>query len=71
MEHLVEERVEVRIRIHPGNRISRGDAARMLSVHPRTVISWQERGLLAPIRVGGRVFYDYDQVTNLASGRRT
>lgn len=62
MIDLVENRVQVEVQILPGNRISRADAARVLRVRPRTLCTWEDRGLLTPIRCGGRVFYDYGQV---------
>ncbi|MDQ8700226.1 MerR family DNA-binding transcriptional regulator [Hyphomicrobium sp. LHD-15] len=63
MQEIVEKRVLVEVSILPGNRITRADAARILQVQPRTLYDWEDRGLLTPIRTGGRVFYDYGQVT--------
>ena len=37
--------------------IPRPDAARMLRVCPRTLVNYEARGWLYPIKIGGKIYY--------------
>ena len=59
---------QVRVRVLPDGRITRGDAARYLGLKERTLARWAMQGKGPPVlRVGGRCFYrraDLDRFIN-------
>ena len=61
----------VRVRVLPDNRVSRIDAAKILDRKPKTLADWKLKAWgPRPIIVGGRVFYDYDEVLEMARGEK-
>ncbi len=45
-----------------GARLPIGEAARRLSLHPRTLMAWERMGLVRPARDGGRRVYSEDEL---------
>jgi len=64
------DNVEVmKVRIFPDNRVDRLNAAIALGRSIKTLASWKCKGIgPRPINVGGRVFYDWDEVRAMARG---
>lgn len=61
----------VRVRVLPGNRVSRADTAKVLGRKPKTLADWGAKGWgPKPIEVGGRIFYRYDEVLAVARGQQ-
>ncbi len=59
----------VKVRIFPDNRVDRQNAAIALGRSVKTLASWKCRGIgPRPINVGGRVFYDWEEVRAMARG---
>jgi hypothetical protein len=57
----------VRVTILPGNRVDRKNAAKALGREPKTLAEWKSRGIgPKPVKVGGRVFYDWAEVQAFA-----
>lgn len=54
----------------PDGRLDRQNAARFLGYSPKTLADWQTKGLGPGSRmVGGRRFYDIDDLQNFAQGK--
>lgn len=64
---MTEQIETVRVRVLPGGRVSRADAAAFLGRKPKTLAVWaaEKRGP-TPINAGGRIFYLYDEVRRFA-----
>jgi hypothetical protein len=57
------------VRVLPGNRVDRPNAAKALGRTVKTLAQWRSLGVgPKPFRVGGRVFYDWDAVQAFARG---
>jgi hypothetical protein len=51
----------------PGNRVDRKNAAKALGRQPKTLAEWKRLGIgPKPHNVGGRVFYNWDEVQQFA-----
>lgn len=62
---------QVRVRVLPDNRVSRADAAKILDRKAKTLADWKLKAWgPRPIIVGGRVFYDYQEVLEMARGEK-
>lgn len=62
---------EVKIPVLPGRRISRQSWARMVNRSTKTTVHWAMKGWGPKlIRVGGRVFHDYDECLAMARGEK-
>jgi len=60
---------QVKVRVLPGNRIDRKNAAAALNRTPKTLAEWRRLGTgPRAFNVGGRVFYDWAEVQAFASG---
>ena len=60
---------QVRVRVLPGNRVDRKNAARALNRAPKTLAEWKRLGVgPRSFNVGGRVFYDWSDVQAFARG---
>lgn len=60
---------EVRVVVLPDGRVPREDAARFLGMKPKTLAEWQRLGRGPTSRkVGGRRFYQIDDLRRFASG---
>lgn len=68
----MEQVQRVKVKITPDGRINRGDAAALLGMAPKTLAEWKRKGW-GPrmIRVGGRVFYDYEECLKYARGEKS
>jgi hypothetical protein len=63
---------QVRIRVLPGNRVDRKNAAKALNRTPKTLAEWKRLGIGPKAHlVGGRVFYDWAEVQDFALGEAT
>ena len=51
--------------------ITERDAADRLSVSPRTIRNWRDRGLLSSIQIGRVRRYDPDEIERLVERHRT
>jgi hypothetical protein len=61
---------QVRVRVLPGNRVDRKNAARALNRSAKTLAEWKRLGLgPKPFNIGGRVFYDWGEVQAFATGK--
>ena len=69
LAHVTIETHEVKVRVLPGNVISRPDWAKLFGVHGTASKRYEERGDLTPIWRGKRVFYDWDEVRDLMNGQ--
>jgi hypothetical protein len=45
-------------------------AAERLNCHPSTLWHWTKRGLLHPVKVGGRTGYELKEVNEILKGKR-
>ena len=65
------EQVEFeRVRVKPTGLVSRRDAATALGKSPKTLCEWSAKGVgPKPRKVGGRIFYDWQDVVAFASGQ--
>ena len=62
---------EVKVRVLPGNRVDRANAAKAMGRTPKTLAHWKSLGIgPRPIIVGGRIFYDFSEVQAMASGEK-
>ncbi len=62
---------QVRLRVLPDNRLDRRNAAKALARTPKTLAEWKCKGIgPRPINVGGRVFYDFNEVMQMARGEK-
>jgi hypothetical protein len=60
---------QVRVRVLPGNRVDRKNAAKALNRTAKTLAEWKRLGIgPRATMVGGRVFYDWGEVQAFASG---
>lgn len=63
--------VEVKVRVLLGRRITKKDGGRALNRSDKTMTHWAAKGWgPRPIRVGGRIFYDLDEVLAMAKGEK-
>jgi hypothetical protein len=62
---------QVRVRILPDRRVTAEDGGKILDRTPKTMAEWRCRGWgPRPIKVGGRIFYDYDECLAMARGEK-
>lgn len=55
--------------VSPTGMISRNNAALALGITPKTMCEWASKGIgPGPVRVGGRVFYRWAEVSDFANG---
>ena len=68
----MEESVEtVTVRVLPDRRVTRRDGGKILGRTAKTMAEWMTRGWgPKPIKVGGRVFYSYDECLAMARGEK-
>ncbi|MGB3379088.1 MAG: DNA-binding protein [Allopontixanthobacter sediminis] len=60
----------VRVRVLPGGRLDRANAARLLGKTPKTLAEWHRRGVgPRSFLVGGRRFYLLDELSLYANGK--
>ena len=60
---------QVIVRVLPGNRVDRRNAAKALNRAPKTLAEWKRLGIgPRAIMCGGRVFYDWGEVQAFANG---
>lgn len=60
---------QVRVRVLPDGRVSRADAAQFLGIEAKTLANWGLKDYgPKPRRVGGKVFYDIDDLKAFAKG---
>lgn len=69
---MLADNIEVlKVRIFPDNRVDRCNAAIALGRSAKTLASWKCKGIgPRPVNVGGRVFYDWDEVRAMARGEK-
>ena len=69
---MLSDNIEVlKVRILPDNRVDRVNAAIALNRKPKTLADWKCKGIgPRPINVGGRVFYDFTEVMEMARGEK-
>lgn len=48
--------------------ITADKAAEILMVTRNTLYRWQKKGILLPVKVGGKVLYRFDDVKNFITG---
>jgi hypothetical protein len=66
-----ESVVTVTVRVLPDRRVARADAGKVLGRTPKTMAEWCSKGWgPRPIKVGGRVFHDYDECLAMARGEK-
>ena len=59
----------VKVRVLPDRRVSAADGGKVLGRTPKTMAEWRTKGWgPRPIRVGGRIFYDFDECLAMARG---
>lgn len=59
----------VKVRVLPGNRVARSEAAKLFGRAPKTLAEWSGKGWgPRTIMVGGRVFHDYAECLAMARG---
>lgn len=59
------------VRATPDGRVSRNEAAKFLGFQPKTLAEWHRLGIGPSSRlVGGRRFYQLDELREYASGER-
>ena len=64
MEYGVEA---VRVRMLPDRRVTAKDGGKVLGRTQKTMAEWRCRGWgPKPIKVGGRIFYDYDECLGMS-----
>jgi len=62
---------KIEIDILAGNRLDRNNAAKALGRTPKTLAEWKCKGVgPRPINVGGRMFYDLEEVMQMARGEK-
>ena len=55
--------------VHSTGMMTRKNASIALGVKPKTMCHWASRGLgPRPVKVGGRIFYRWDEINAFASG---
>lgn len=60
---------QLRARVTPAGRVNRRDAAMTLGRKPKTLAEWGLRGIgPRPLKIGGRIFYDWAEVSAIARG---
>jgi hypothetical protein len=60
---------QIRVRVLPGNRVDRKNAAAALNRTPKTLAEWKRLGLGPRSHmIGGRVFYNWSEVQAFANG---
>ncbi len=60
-----------KVHISPTGMMTRKNAAIALGVQPKTMCGWGAKGLgPPPVKVGGRIFYHWDQVQSFAINGR-
>ena len=69
---MLADNVEVmKVRVFPDNRVDRPNAAIALGRSAKTLASWKCKGIgPRPTNVGGRVFYDFTEVMEMARGEK-
>lgn len=69
---MLADNIEVmKVRIFPDNRVDRPNAAIALGRSAKTLASWKSKGIgPRSINVGGRVFYDFTEVMEMARGEK-
>lgn len=67
-----EETIEhVKVRVLPDRRVVASDGGKMLGRASKTMAEWRCKGWgPRPIKVGGRIFYNYDECLAMARGER-
>lgn len=67
---MVDVNVEqLKIRVTPDGRVDRPGAALVMGRAPKTLAQWKSKGIgPRSINVGGRVFYDWQEVLAMARG---
>lgn len=65
-----DDNVEMlKVRVMPDGRVDRPNAAVAFGRSPKTLAEWKCKGIgPRPINVGGRVFYDWQEVRAMARG---
>lgn len=62
---------QVRVRVGPSGLVDRPNAALALQRKVKTLADWKLKGIgPRPIMVGGRVFYDWQEVLAMARGEK-
>lgn len=62
---------QIEIDVLPGNRIDRKNAAKILGRSPKTLAKWKCENIgPRPIHVGMLVFYDLEEVMQMARGKK-
>lgn len=60
---------QLRVKVTPDGRVDRYGAAVALGRAPKTLAQWKSRGIgPRSVNVGGRVFYDWQEVLAMARG---
>ena len=60
----------VRVQIRAGNKVSRDDCAKAINRTPKTLAEWSRLGIgPRPHNIGGRIFYDWDDVQTFMRGK--
>lgn len=68
MDH-AEQVERVKVRVLPGDRVDRKNAAMALNRAPKTLAEWSRLGTgPRPFTVGGRIFYRWSEVQAYAGG---
>ncbi len=61
---------QVKVRVLPGDRVDRRNAAAALNRSPKTLAEWKRLGIgPRAFLVGGRVFYRWSEVQAFAQGK--
>lgn len=62
---------EIMVRVLPDRRVSAEDGGKVLGRTSKTMAHWRSVGWgPRPIRVGSRIFYDYDECLAMARGEK-
>ena len=71
MESPTDAIEQVKVRVLHDNRVDRRNAAKAFGRTPKTLAEWKCKGIgPRPINVGGRVFYDFNEVMEMARGEK-
>ena len=71
MESPTDAIEQVKVRVLHDNRVDRRNAAKAFGRTPKTLAEWKCKGIgPRPINVGGRVFYDFSEVMEMARGEK-
>lgn len=61
----------LKVRVLPDNRVDSGNTGIALNKTPKTLANWRSKGIgPRPIKVGGRIFYDWPEVLAMARGEK-